>query len=116
MARGSGARAVIRGGIYEANFGQAKRGFEQRGERFAVVMSRHPANWSVVLVVPTSTGAQAAIFRPEVEVVGRQTRLLVDQMRAIDTRYLGRNVGFLDRIGMAELEHTIAEYLGLMTT
>jgi mRNA interferase MazF len=106
---------VIRGGIYEADFGQAKRGFEQRGQRFAVVISRHPAPWSVVLVVPTSTGAQAAIFRPETELLGRQTRLLVDQMRAIDTRYLGRNVGFLDRVDMAELEHTMGEYLGLIT-
>lgn len=67
------------------------------------------------LVVPTSTSAQPAIFRPEAEVLGRQTRLLVDQMRAIDTNYLGRNVGFLNRVDLAELEHRISEYLGLLT-
>lgn len=59
---------MIRGAVYRVDFGDAKRGHEQRGRRYAVVISPGSMPWSVVTVVPTSTSAQPAVFRPELEV------------------------------------------------
>lgn len=39
---------------------------------------------STLIVAPTSTSAQAAVFRPEIEMDGTWTRVLVDQMRAVN--------------------------------
>jgi mRNA interferase MazF len=93
--------------------GDAKHGHEQRGRRLGVVVS--PSDWPsyVVTVVPTSTSAGASVFRPEVEVNGRRTRLLIDQIRTIDIDYVGDMVDYLARDQMAELEHTLARFLGL---
>lgn len=71
---------MIRGAVYRVDFGDAKRGHEQRGRRYAVVISPGSMPWSVVTVVPTSTSAQPAVFRPELEVMGTKTRFLVDQI------------------------------------
>lgn len=105
---------MIRGALYRVDFGDAKRGHEQRGRRYAVVISPSSMPWSVVTVVPTSTSAQPAVFRPELEIMGATTRFLVDQIRTIDVVYIhGDPVGYLDRDEMAEVEHAIAHYLGL---
>lgn len=104
---------MIRGAVYRVDLGQA-RGHEHRGRRLGLVISPSESPLSVVTVIPTSTSAQPAIHRPELEVVGRATRLLVDQVRSIDTRYLvGDPVDYLSRDEMAEVEHALAHYLGL---
>lgn len=60
-----------------------------RGPHYAVVVSDEPFNYlSTVVVVPLSTGAKPASFRPETEFMGRRTRALVDQVRAMDKRRL----------------------------
>jgi mRNA interferase MazF len=70
--------------------------------------------WSVVTVIPTSRSAQPAVFRPEVEIAGVVTRLLVDQIRTVDVRYVqGDPVYYLDRDELAEVEHAVTRYLGL---
>jgi mRNA interferase MazF len=105
---------VIRGAVYRVDFGKAKRGHEQRGRRYAVVMSPSSMPWSVITVVPTSTRAEPAVFRPELEIMGTQTRLLVDQIRTIDIADVdGDPVDYLERDDMAELEHAVTRYLGL---
>lgn len=105
---------VIRGAVYRVDFGDAKRGHEQRGRRYAVVMSPSPMLWSVVTVVPTSTQAQPAVFRPKLNIMGTQTRFLVDQIRTIDIAYVyGAPVGYLDGDEMAEVDRAVAHYLGL---
>lgn len=71
---------MIRGAVYRIVLGQA-RGHEQRGKRLGLVVSPSNSPLSVVTVVPTSTSAQPAVHRPEVEVAGRATRMLVDQIR-----------------------------------
>ena len=107
---------MIRGAVYRIDLGQA-RGHEQRGRRLGVVLSPTSSPLSVAVVVPTSTSAQPSLTRPEVEVAGRPTRLLVDQIRTIDTDYIvGDPVDYLTRTDMAELEHTVARYLGLVPT
>lgn len=105
---------MIRGAVYRVDFGDAKRGHEQRGRRYAVVISPGSMPWSVVTVVPTSTSAQPAVFRPELEVMGTKTRFLVDQIRTIGIVYVhGDPVDYLDRDQMAKVEHAVARYLGL---
>lgn len=105
---------MIRGAIYRVDFGAAKRGHEQRGRRYAVVMSPSSMPWNIVTVVPTSTSAQPAVFRPELEVMGSTTRFLVDQIRTVDVSYVhGDPVDYLERDELAEVEHAVVHYLGL---
>jgi mRNA interferase MazF len=104
---------VIRGAVYRVNLGEEKRGHEQRGRRYGLVISPSSMAWSVATVVPTSRSAQEAVFRPTLEVMGVPTRFLVDQIRSIDTRYIeGDPVAYLERDEMAEVEHALTRYLG----
>ncbi|MEA2023378.1 MAG: type II toxin-antitoxin system PemK/MazF family toxin [Actinomycetota bacterium] len=65
-------------------------GHEQRGRRFGVVVQSEAfLPRSVVLVAPTSTRARPASFRPEIEIDGSLTRVLVEQVGAIDISRLG---------------------------
>lgn len=105
---------MIRGAIYRVDLGNAQRGHEQRGRRYAVILSPSSMPWSVVTVVPTSTSAGPAVFRPELEVLGTRTRFLVDQLRTVDTAYVhGDPVDYLDLDELTEVEHAVARYLGL---
>ncbi|MGN5388006.1 type II toxin-antitoxin system PemK/MazF family toxin [Streptomyces sp. JL7001] len=79
---------MIRGAVYRVDLGDAKRGHEQRGKRFGLVLSPSGMAWSVVTIVPTSTSAQDSPFRPELEIGGRLTRLLVDQIRTVDVSFV----------------------------
>jgi mRNA interferase MazF len=106
---------VIRGAVYPVDLGDAKRGHEQRGRRLGLVISIEQDAWSTVTVLPTSTSAQPAVFRPEVIIAGRETRVLIDQIRTIDTSYvIGELVDYLSRDDMAHVEHGLSRYLGLL--
>ena len=105
---------MIRGAVYRVDLGSARRGHEQRGKRLGLVLSPTDMPWSVATIVPTSVSAQPAVFRPELEIGGVSTRLLVDQIRVIDLRYVhGDPVHYMDRDELAEVEHAAARYLGL---
>jgi mRNA interferase MazF len=106
---------VIRGAVYPVDLGDAKRGHEQRGRRLALVISMEQNAWSTVTIIPTSTSAQPAVFRPEVVIAGRDTKILVDQVRTIDTCYVaGELLDYLSRDDMAQVEHSLSRYLGLL--
>ncbi|MEV0112254.1 type II toxin-antitoxin system PemK/MazF family toxin [Streptomyces sp. NPDC050844] len=105
---------MIRGAVYRVDLGDAKRGHEQRGRRYGLVLSPTSMPWNVATIIPTSTSAQPAVFRPELEIAGALTRLLVDQIRSVDATYIqGDPVHYLDRREMAEVEHAVSHYLGL---
>jgi mRNA interferase MazF len=105
---------VIRGAVYRVDLGETRRGHEQRGRRYGLVLSPTDMAWNVVTVVPTSTQAQPAVFRPEIELGGVPTRFLVDQMRSIDVRFVhGEPAFFLHREELEEVEAAVARYLGL---
>ena len=60
---------------------------EPRGDKFAVIVAADEfLPRSVVIVVPTWRSARAASFRPEIEVKGETTRVLVEQVGAIDAQ------------------------------
>jgi mRNA interferase MazF len=106
---------MIRGAVYPIDLGDAKRGHEQRGRRLGLVISIEQNAWSTVTILPTSTSAQPAVFRPEVVIAGRDTKILIDQIRTIDTSYVaGELVDYLSRDDMAHVEHNVSRYLGLM--
>jgi mRNA interferase MazF len=105
---------MIRGAVYPVDLGDAKRGHEQAGWRLGLVISVEQNAWSTVTVIPTSTSAGPAVFRPEVVIAGRETRILIDQIRTIDTRYAaGELVDYLSHDDMAQVEHALSRYLGL---
>ena len=106
---------MIRGAVYPIDLGDTKRGHEQRGRRLGIVISIEQDAWSTVTVLPTSTGAQASEFRPELVIAGRATKVLIDQIRTIDTAYVvGDLVDYLSRDDMAQVEHRLSRYFGLL--
>ena len=89
-------------------------GHEQQGERFGVVVQADAMlPRSVVLVAPTSRSARAASFRPEVAVVGDSTRVLVEQLGAVDAQRLQRRVGRLKADEMWAINEALITVLGL---
>ncbi|MEV7252572.1 type II toxin-antitoxin system PemK/MazF family toxin [Streptomyces cyaneofuscatus] len=105
---------MIRGSVYRVDLGDAKRGHEQRGKRLGIVLSDAPDTWSTVVVVPTSTSAQPAVFRPRLVIAGRETRALTDQIRTIDTQYvIGEAVDHLTSTDMAQVEFALGRLLKL---
>ncbi|MEV7966234.1 type II toxin-antitoxin system PemK/MazF family toxin [Sphaerisporangium sp. NPDC088356] len=69
-------------------------GHEQRGERFAVLLQSDAlASLSTLIIAPTSTSARPMTFRPEIELNGKTTRVLIDQLKAVDTCRLGDFAG-----------------------
>ena len=104
---------MIRGAVYRIDLGRA-RGHEPRGKRFGLVVSPSDSPLSIVTVIPTSTSAGPSIHRPELEIAGRPTRLLIDQTRSIDVDYVvGEPVDYLTRDELAAVELALAHYLGI---
>jgi mRNA interferase MazF len=68
---------------------------------------------STVIVAPTSTQALPASFRPEVEIEGGRTRVLVEQIGAIDPSRLGESHGLLARDELNDVDRALAIVLGL---
>jgi mRNA interferase MazF len=86
---------VRRGDVFRLRLGR-RQGHEQSGVRFGVIVQSDALlRLSTVLVAPTSTAAHPASFRPEIEIDGRVTRVLVEQTGAIDVTRLGDHHGHL---------------------
>lgn len=69
---------------------------------------------STWLVAPTSTGRRAASFRPEIEINGTKTRVIVEQLTAIDPQTrLGDFAGRLDASEMNAVDVALQDVLGL---
>ncbi|MFT4262485.1 MAG: type II toxin-antitoxin system PemK/MazF family toxin [Nocardioides sp.] len=103
----------MRGDVYELRSPRDVRGHEQAGRRYAVVVQNEDILTSTRLVAPTSTSAQIASYRPEVEILGRGTLVLVEQMRAVDPSRLGRFVGRLSLADQQEVDHALKRVLAL---
>lgn len=104
---------MIRGAVYRIDLGR-HRGHEQGGRRLGLLVSPSDSPLSIVTVIPTSTSAGPSIHRPELEIAGEATRLLVDQVRSIDVRYVvGDPVDYLTRDQLLDVELALAHYLGV---
>jgi mRNA interferase MazF len=104
----------VRGDLYRLRSGNNTTGHEQRGPRYAVAIQSDGILLSTLVVAPTSTSAQPAIFRPEIETEGVRTRVLIDQMRAVDASRLGESAGRLDAAETGEVDRAIRLMLGIL--
>lgn len=104
---------MTRGDVYRVRL-PSRRGHEQRGSRFAVlVQADELLGLSTVLVAPTSRSARAASFRPEIEIAGERTRVMVEQLRALDVRRLDDFEGRLNASEMRGVDEALALVLAL---
>jgi mRNA interferase MazF len=83
----------VRGDIHRLRSDRQAKGREQRGARLAVVLQSDHLPLSTVVVAPTSTVARSADFRPEIVVDGTATKVLIEQLAAVDLSRLGELVG-----------------------
>jgi mRNA interferase MazF len=104
---------VLRGDVYRLQVPKGI-GHEQQGERYGVVVQADAfLPRSVVIVAPTSRSARAASFRPEVDVAGEMTRVLVEQVGAVDAGRLGDLAGHLTPEEMWGVDDALAIVLDL---
>lgn len=102
-----------RGDIHELRTPRGK-GHEQRGRRFGVILQADEfLPRSVVIVAPTSQSARAATFRPEIEINDEPTRVLVEQVGAVDTNRLGKLVGHIAPAEQWEIDDALRLILAL---
>jgi mRNA interferase MazF len=104
---------VLRGDVYRFKVPKSV-GHEQHGDRFGVVVQADEfLPRSVVIVAPTSRSARSASFRPEVEIAGETTRVLVEQIGAVDAGRLGRLSGHLSPEEMWGVDEALMTVLDL---
>ncbi len=104
----------MRGDVYRIKAPKDADGHEQAGARYAVVVQSDDLPLSTWVVAPTSTGRRAASFRPEIEIDGTKTRVMVEQLTAIDPQArLGTFAGRLDRSEMQAVNDALLTVLGL---
>lgn len=104
---------MLRGDVYRLKLTKGM-GHEQHGERYGVVVQADELlPRSVVLVAPTSRSARSASFRPEINVVDETTRVLVEQLGAVDVGRLGDLAGHLSPEELWGIDDALAIVLGL---
>ena len=104
---------MIRGDIYRIRL-PAGRGHEQRGPRYGVIVQADALlGLSTALIAPTSRSAAAATFRPEIVLDGEPTRVLVEQLRAVDLERLETHAGRLAPNEQQAVDEALELVLGL---
>jgi mRNA interferase MazF len=104
---------VLRGDVHRFRLPKGI-GHEHHGDRYGVVVQANEfLPRSVVIVAPTSRSAKAASFRPDAEIAGQSTRVLVEQMGAVDGRRLGEHVGHLTAEEMWGVDDALLTMFGL---
>src|SRR5262249_38147784 len=102
-ARGAGGHGIGRAGLAGVSRGDVyrirlptSRGREQSGPRYGVIVQADALlGLSTAIVAPTSRSAPPATFRPEIELREERTRVLVEQLRAVDVERLDEFAGRL---------------------
>lgn len=104
----------VRGDLYRLKGPKDVRGHEQAGARHAVVVQSDDLPLSTWIIAPTSTGRRAASFRPEIEIGGAKTRVMVEQLTVIDQRArLGEFAGRLEPSELRAVDSALQAVLGL---
>ena len=102
-----------RGDVYSLRLPKGS-GHEQRGRRFGVVVQSDSfLPRSVILIAPTSRSARSASFRPEIQIDGTSTSVLVEQVGAVDSGRLGKLVGHLTPEELWGVDTALLTVLGL---
>lgn len=104
----------MRGDLYRLKAPADVRAHEQAGARYAVVVQSDDLPLSTWIVAPTSTGRRGASFRPEIEIDGAKTLVMVEQLTAIDPQArLGKLAGRLSSFEMQAVDAAMQTVLGL---
>lgn len=104
---------MTRGDVYRVRL-PAGRGREQRGPRRGVIVQPDELlGPSSTVIAPTSQSAAAATFRPETQIDGQATRVLVEQLRAVDLDRLDRFAGHLTPEEQRAVDDALELVLGL---
>lgn len=103
----------MRGGVLRLEAAHDSRGYEQFGTRYALVVQSDQLPLSTWLVAPTSTSANPATFRPEVQIQGRTTRVLAEQTAAVDPNRLGDSAGHLSFTELRQLDAALRLVMNL---
>lgn len=104
---------MTRGDVYRVRLPR-RGGNEQHGPRYAVlVQADELLGLSTVLVAPTSQSVRPASFRPEVDIAGQRTRVIVEQLRALDVRRLDDFEAHLSASEMRGVDEALALVLAL---
>jgi mRNA interferase MazF len=91
----------------------ASAGREQRGARFVVVLQSDAlAPLATVIVAPTSRSALAATFRPAITIEGEATRVVVEQLGAVDARRAQERVGAVSVDELWAIDDALALVVG----
>ena len=104
---------MLRGDVHQFPV-PSRAGHEQQGRRYGVIVQANKLlPRSVVLVAPTSRGAGQASFRPEIDLLGETTRVLVEQVGAVDVARLGELVGRVSPEQQWGIDEALMTVLGL---
>lgn len=104
---------MLRGDVYRFKLTKGV-GHEQHGDRYGVVIQANEfLPRSVVIVAPTSTSARPASFRPEIDLDDQTTRVLVEQLGAVDASRLGELSGHLSPEELWSVDEALSTVLGL---
>lgn len=104
---------MTRGEIYGVRL-PVTRGREQAGARYGVIVQTDALlGLSTAIIAPTSRSAAPATFRPEIELGGQRTRVLVEQLRAVDLRRLDEFAGRLTTVEQQAVDDALALVLEL---
>ena len=104
----------MRGDIYELRANPHAKGHEQQGRRYAVVLQSDTVPLSTVIAAPTTTHSWGASFHPEVELNGRSSRILIEQMVCVDPAIrFNRKVGRASPAEQADIDRAVKLVLGL---
>ena len=104
---------MLRGDVYQLPFPKGV-GHEKHRDRYAVVVQADEfLPRSVVIVAPTSRSARAASFRPKANIAGETSRVLVEQLGAVDAQRLGELAGHLTHEEIWGIDEALVAILGL---
>jgi AcrR family transcriptional regulator/mRNA-degrading endonuclease toxin of MazEF toxin-antitoxin module len=101
-----------RGGIYRLK--PPRRSREQTGTRYVVLLQAEELlRLDTALVAPTSRRVGSASFRPEIELRGAPTRVLVERLRTVDRERLEKRVGRLSADEERSVDAAVAAVLAI---
>jgi mRNA interferase MazF len=104
---------VLRGDVHEFRLPRGT-GHEQQGRRYGVIVQANEfLPRSVVVVAPTSRSARPASFRPEIDLLGESTRVLLEQVGAVDASRLGELVSRVSPEQQWGIDEALMTVLGL---